>query len=380
MRILQALTTAEPHGTELMTLRLVKGLIARGYTCEVSFLDGLGPVAASFQSLGVPVHDLRGNGAALLRVIQLLARRRYDIVHLYGFRMSVIGRIAAHFMRARPVVVHGIRGLHVTEAALSSWKTKMAITLERIMAGMIDSYIANSASAVLFLKDQGFDSGKIIYIPNGIDINGWMEPSPRSVRAVPTVICVAKFRPRKRHRDLIEAVSLLRQRGIALRCQLVGDGAMRRPCEELCQKLGLRGSVEFLGRQAPEVVPSLLKEADIFVLPSLWEGMPGSVMEAMAMALPVVGSDVPGIRELVIHGETGYLVPPGDVRALAGALEVLLKNHHLRQTMGQAGQRRVHAEFSLDTMVRRYEEAYFALAESCSSGSARFRLNARLRL
>lgn len=365
IRILQALTTAETQGCELMTLRLVKGLIVRGFACEVGFLDGLGPVADSFQSLGIPVHDLRGNGAGLLRLIQLLARRRYDIVHLYGFRMSIIGRIAACLMRRRPHIVHGIRGLHVTESeAPLSLKVRAAIKIEQIMTGMIDLYIANSESAVMFLKDQGFDSDKIVCIPNGIDINEWMEPSLRSVQDVPMVICVAKFRRRKRQQDLVKAVSLLRQRGITLRCRFVGDGAMRHQCEELSKKLGLGASVEFLGRQAPAVIPSLLKEADIFVLPSAWEGMPGSIMEAMATGLPIVGSDVPGIRELVTNGETGFLVPLGDVPALAGALEVLLKDRPLCQKMGQAGQRRIRSEFSLDAMVRRYEEAYLALAES----------------
>ncbi len=369
IRILQALTTAEAHGTELMTLRLVKGLMARGFACEVSFLDGLGPVANSFQNLGIPVHDLRGNGAGLLRLIQLLARRRYDIVHLYGFRMSIIGRIAARLVQRRPHVVHGIRGRHLTESEDPfSWKARVAIKIERIMTGLIDSYIANSESAVTFLKDQGFHSDKIIYIPNGIDINGWMEPNPRAVQDVSMsiVICVAKFRQGKRQQDLVEAVSLLRQRGIILRCQFVGDGPLRRHCEKLSQKLGLEASVDFLGTQAPATVPSLLRQADIFVLPSVSEGMPGSVMEAMAMGLPIVGSDVPGIRELVTNGETGFLVPLRDVPALAGALEVLLKNRSLCQKMGQAGQRRIRSEFSLDTMVRRYEEAYFALAESCS--------------
>jgi len=109
-------------------------------------------------------------------------------------------------------------------------------------------------------------------------------------------------------------------------------------------------------------VHSLQRSADVFVLPSLWEGMPVSVMEAMATGLPVVGTDVPGIRELVVDGDTGFLAPGRDPAALAERIERLARDASLRFRMGEAGRRRVMTEFALDTMVRRYEEAYLRLA------------------
>src|SRR4029077_4711403 len=110
--------------------------------------------------------------------------------------------------------------------------------------------------------------------------------------------------------------------------------------------------------------PALLAHADVFVLPSLREGLPGSVMEAMANGLPVVATEVPGTRELVVDGVTGYLVAPRDPVALADRLQPLLENKSARLAMGRQGRRRVLTEFSMEQMIARHEELYESLARN----------------
>lgn len=363
IRVLQALTTGEFGGTELMVSRLVTRLARCGVQCEVSVLDGSGPVFERLERSGIRVHRLRSAGAptAFRRLLAILREGRFHILHLYGFRMSLLGRVAARFIRQRPVVIHGIRGLHVTEAEdVSGWRTRLAVAIERVAAPLVDLYVANSEGARAFLCGRGLPEEKFVTIPNGVDPDEWWSPArdDRRPGARPTVVCVGNFRARKRQRDLIHAMVLLRSRGVRTACALVGDGPLRGELEALVRELELHDVVRFLGRLSPEELPTVLHQADVFVLPSLWEGMPGSVLEAMAAGRPVVGTDVPGIRDVVVDGVTGFLVPPQSPEALASRIERLLADPVLRERMGVMGRERVVAEFSLDRMVARHADVY----------------------
>ena len=362
IRVLQALTKGEVGGTELMVLRLVCGVDHTRFACEISFLDGYGPMVGRFQAECVPVHDLHGPGGflgAARRLVTLLKHGRFHIVHLYGFRMSLLGRVTARLVSPRPIIVHGIRGLHITEGEETDrLPTQLALAVERLGAPWVDSYIANSHGAVSFLTTYGIPAEKFTIIPNGIDLEGWSGSDRPATMHVPTIICVANFRPRKRHQDLLDSLDLLRQQGIQVRCQLVGDGVTRPAIAARVRQQQLNDIVEFMGSRTPHEVRQLLHAADVFVLPSLWEGMPGSVMEAMAAGLPVVGTNVPGTQELVVDGVTGYLVPAKNPRQLATQLRRLLADPSLRTQMGEAGRKRMQEHFSLTAMVRQHEEVY----------------------
>ena len=367
VRVLQALTTGDPGGTELMVFRLLRQLDRARVMSDVTFLDGFGPMTRRFQEIGVPVHDLSGKGGhlgAVPRLLQLLRARRYHIMHVYGFRMSLLGRLVAHTIRRRPIIIHGIRGLHVTEGEeIDTLKTKVALGIERIGSRLIDAYIANSHGAVNFLTSRGLPQRKFFVIPNGIDVSDWNRQRERPLQKVPEIICAANFRPIKHHCDLVEALAILRINGMRLRCSFLGDGPTRQDVESLARARGLNEFIEFLGKREPEEVEDLLGASDIFVLPSLWEGLPRSVMEAMGAGLPVVGTDVNGINELVINGETGFLVPPKDPAALADGIEKLVRDPDLRRRMGEAGRLRITREFSLENMVRSYEHVYKELVQ-----------------
>jgi glycosyltransferase involved in cell wall biosynthesis len=365
---LQALSISTIGGTEQMVLQLVPRMDQSFSLNHVSFLDSTGPVVERFQRLGVQVHRLDGRGrlvSCIWKMVGILQTHRYDIVHLYGFRVSLIGRLAARLVRPRPFVIHGIRGLHVTEGEeVSSRRTRVVLAIERLGAPLVDAYVANSYGAVDFLCSHGLPREKFSVIPNGIDVSYWDERVVRPIRQTPEIICVANFRPRKRQADLVEALVLLREKGVRVRCLFVGDGPTKQEVESLVRARHLNEAVEFLGRREPEEVRALLGRADIFVLSSLWEGLPGSVMEAMAAGLPVVGTDVNGTNELVIDGETGYLVPPRKPKDLAERLAWLATNPHIRTEMGQRGRKRMAEEFTLDAMVKRTEMFYRSVFET----------------
>ena len=364
IRVLQTLSGGQLGGTELMVAQLLERLDRVEFPTDVSLLDAAGPITDRFAQMGIAVHELyaeRGYLTAAAAFRALLHAGAYDVVHLYGFRMSLLGRFVASRQRPRPVVIHGIRGLHVTEGTdVTSVRTRFALALERAASRWIDAYVANSFGAVEFLAARGLPRDRFHVIPNGIDTRLWHRIAPRG-EDVPVVVSVANFRPVKRLLDLIDALGEMRRQGLVFRAVIIGDGPLRTQLEARIDEHELGSKVTMPGQLRPEQVRCVLSTATVFVLPSLWEGMPVSVMEAMAMSLPVVGTDVPGIRELVVADETGVLVPPCNPPALAHALRALLASPDRGAALGAAGRRRMVEHFDVAQMVAAHASLYRSL-------------------
>jgi glycosyltransferase involved in cell wall biosynthesis len=371
MTVLHALTTALPGGTETSVLRLLPRLAARGVDGLVTILHGDGPMVRRFEEAGVRVYPLgveRGWTTARRRFDEVLAAERPDIVHAYGFKMSVLARLAPRSAGTRPSVVHGIRGLHLTDDENPyGVRARLARLVERVLAGRVDRYIANSPSAIEFLTARGLPRSKFALTPNGIDTAAWpWTPGPRD----PVVACVAHLRPRKRIGLVVEALARVRDRRAAFRGVIAGDGPVRPALERQIAGLQLDGAIDLAGRLGPDAVAALLARSRLLVLPSSWEGTPVAVMEAMASGVPVVAFDVPGVRDLVEHGGTGLLVPDGDAAALGDAMAQLLEDPALAAAMGAAGRRRMERDFTIDVHVDAHLAAY---AELVACGAARAR-------
>ena len=326
MRVLQALTTGGVGGTERMVASLVDRLTAYGVQSAVSVLEGGGDVLESLQAGGVTVHELGGERSyrtAVSRLAELFAEGAFDVMHVYGFRMSLVARAAAIKARARPRLIHGIRGLHLGDwEDETSVKTRLAVWLERAGGGCIDLYVANSPEAVRFLTARGLPAHKFRVIPNGLDSGYWAPPDPPN-RLPATLVAVANFRPVKRVSLLVEAAAVLARRAPDVRVVVVGDGSLRSALESQIQALGLGDVVTLAGMQSRDRVRVLQQIATASLLVSSWEGMPVSLLEAMACGCPVVGTDVPGIRDLVEHGRTGMLAA-STAEAIADACQRLL--------------------------------------------------------
>jgi glycosyltransferase involved in cell wall biosynthesis len=170
---------------------------------------------------------------------------------------------------------------------------------------------------------------------------------------------VGRLHPQKGFASLLAAVARVRERLPAIRLLLVGGGALRRDLVARAEALGLAEVVIFAGSRGD--VPEILAALDLFVLPSLWEGLPNAVLEAMAAGLPVVATAAGGTPEVVVDGETGLLVPPGDVTALAEAIERLLRDPGLRRKMGEAGRKRVEGHFTIEQTVAQTVALYETL-------------------
>ena len=362
-RVLQVLTCDGVGGTEHMVASLVEHLDREQVACDVVTLDAPGPIAARLRAAGVPVRSLGGGFArALPRLARAVRAGGYDVVNAYGFKATAAARLITRVLSPGSAFVAGVRALHPSEVErMDTPKARFVLTLERLGARWVDVYDANSAGAVELLAGLGVPRERLTCIPNGLDAARWPLAAPAGGDRC-TILCVARMVPRKRHVDLLEASAVLHGRGVPHRLVLAGDGPLRAELQARAAALGIDGHAEFPGRLAGEALRRCLAGSHVSVLVSTLEGMSTSVMEAMACGLPVVGSDVNGIRDLVVDGETGLLVPPKSPVELAAALERLVAGPALRATLGAAGRRRLEREFSLEAMVAAKGDLYRRLA------------------
>jgi starch synthase (maltosyl-transferring) len=270
------------------------------------------------------------------------------------FHANILGRVAA----AWAGVPHCVSGIRVAER-----RSKWPLRLDRLTNRFVDFHVCVSQAVADFSADvAGLPRARLSVIPNGVDVATYAaaDPADRQALGLPqdayVVLAVGRLDPQKGLHHLFDAARGLLPRFPELHFVLVGDGPLHSELKARAEQAPLTGRIHLTGWR-PDV-PSLLKMGDALVLPSLWEGMPNVVLEAMAAGLPVVASRVEGVAELVIPEQTGLLVSPGAAGELESAISRLLADPERGRVMGRNGQVRVSAHFSWETMVERYVSLY----------------------
>ena len=246
------------------------------------------------------------------------------------------------------------------------WLIPRRLFLYRFATRFTKRIVAVSEATARFLKDErGVPEDRIQVIPYGVDLTKYTtEKSTRMRKELgfspkETIVgVVARLEPQKGHVYLIEAAQKIIDMFPRVKFVFIGKGGLREELEEKIRKAGLSEHFVFLGFR--EDVSMVLRAVDIFALPSLFEGLPNVVLEAMAAGKPVVASAVDGSVEAVVEGETGFLSPPKDTDALAQALLRLLKDPDLARQMGLNGRKRVENHFALEQQVRQFETLFLS--------------------
>jgi glycosyltransferase involved in cell wall biosynthesis len=288
---------------------------------------------------------------ALLALFILIKKEKVDIVSLHSSKAGLLGRVAS-FMAGVPVVFTA-HGWAFTEGVGKS-KRKIYCFLER-MAAYISAKIITVSKYDLDLaeKYKVGSRNQLTVIHNGMpDINP--EYFARYRKCPCKIIMVARFSRQKNHIGLIEILGHLENTDWTL--ELIGGGPYRSMVEQLVLKQQIQNKVYFAGEV--EDVEARLGGSSVFVLVSNWEGLPRSIIEAMRAGLPVIASDVGGVSELVVDGETGFLVPPGDKEVFAQRLSELLNSVSLREKMGLAGRMRYENLFTFEHMFEKTLSVY----------------------
>lgn len=341
-------------GAEQVVLHLAKSLNRDVFEPVVFCLNEKGRYAGGLETIGVRViafHKKPKLDFLLLpRLVQVLKDEKIDLVHAHLFTAGLWGRLAAR--RA------GIPAV-VTEHNTDTWKKWFHFVLDRLLLSFTDRMIFVSRKVEEFYSRRlGSLKGKGRVIYNGIDIERFESGKPGLSPLGPSPIlgAVGRLVPQKAHRDFVEMICLLRQKGRDVSGLIVGDGPLRRELGQHVKQLGLQGHISFSGFSKD--IAACYREMDVFILPSLREGFPMALLEAMASGVPVVATAVGGVEECIRDRENGRLVPVNRPDLLADAAAEILTDETLRARLIKNARKTVTERFTVDEMVRGHEQIY----------------------
>lgn len=359
MKLLYMITLPDLGGAQTNVLDLIQGFRTKH---DVSFATSAeGPLTHSVRNLGIPVYLVPALGRAInpfsdIRAVQqcidLVNTIKPDVIHLHSSKAGLIGRIAgyrigvpvvftAHGWGFTPGVPSFLRRLVVWfSEALSAPLAKRILCVSSYDDQIAKKYFVGSSRQRVMIH-YGLPDNELLAIPESHPVK---------------IMMTARFQEQKDQALLLRAFARIHHHNEFVQLIFVGAGPYLQSCKDLAQTLGISSKVEFWGDRTD--VPSLLTNAQIFVLLSRYEGLPISILEAMRAGLPVIASSVNGTPEEVDHNKTGFLVPRGDVAAVANALKILINDPKLRKAMGTAGRVKFLREFTVERMLAQTETVY----------------------
>jgi glycosyltransferase involved in cell wall biosynthesis len=357
LRVMFITTFMPVGGAETLLVDLVRRLDRTRFAPELCCLKHLGPLGEvlaqevpTFTGLLANKYDLR----VLPRLTRLFRERQIDAIVTVGAGDRMFwGRLAA----AAAGVPAVLCALHST-----GWPDRIQ-RLNRMLNPLTDSFIGVAERHGRYLVDsEGFPPEKVRVIPNGIDINRFApRPLDADLRAQwnigpddPTAGIVAALRPEKNHDLFLEMAQRVLRTTPQAKFLIVGDGAERARLEAKAGELGVAAAVRFCGNQSD--VPKMLSLMDVVLLTSHVEAAPVSILEAMACGKPIVSTRVGSVSEMALHGETGWMVQPGDANDLAKRVTELFRDPAMARKFGETGRQRVVEKYSVELMVKGYED------------------------
>jgi len=367
LRIALMLETDGPGGAENVLFDLAEALRDRGHTvCPIGPEHGNGWLGAKLRASGFETHSFDQTQMLDWRLIRHLKRLfndlNVDVIHCHEFVSAIYGGTAARLAR-RPHVLT----MHGNQTMCDAWRRR--VVLRCAFRGSHAVVAVSESTKVQLDRDLGLSPESVRVIRNGVPIRVGQGEGIRQELGMRDgeilILAVGNLLERKGHIFLLRALQKLQEDGLSepWRLAIAGGrgGEERSKLEAFIAEHGLSERVHILSYRND--IPDLLAAADLFVMPSLWEGLPLSIIEAMLMGVAVIASDTSGIPEAIVSEEHGLLVPPGDADRLAEALGRLLRDTELRKRLASGGRSRALAEFTIDAMADSYENLFHAACE-----------------
>jgi glycosyltransferase involved in cell wall biosynthesis len=404
IRVMRIITRLNVGGPAYQAIYLTERLQRADFDCSL-LVGRLGPDEGSMEALaterGVPFTRVAGlgreisprtDGLTVYRLYQHMRQFRPDIVHTHLAKAGAVGRLAARLARV-PAVVHTYHG-HVFHGYFSKRKSRLVIGIERALAQWTDRLVVLGEPQEREILGYGVGKPEqMARIPLGLELEPFLSAEKQRGRLrrelgiesrAPVIGIVARLVPIKAHGLFLEAARAVANACPETQFLIVGDGECRQALQEQALALGFPivsyapgrppsrwrpqaeihqslSTVHFLGFRSD--LPAIYADLDVVVLCSRNEGLPVSLIEALAAARPVVSTDVGAVRDLVIPGRTGRLTAPGSAPDLAGAILQQLRDSPAAEAMAQAGREHVYPHLSIDRLERDVYHLYYHLAE-----------------
>ena len=338
-------------------------------------LFGSGKLTAKVKELGIPSRNFSIKSSldfvGILPTMQMhnlykeIKSNKYDIIQTFGLRADTVGRIIAKLSRI-PVIISSIR-------SPDPWRKPWHTALDRLTAPLVTLYISNSdAGKESRIKREKFPPEKIKVIHNAIELNHIkLSESEKNdlknqigifPKDSPIVLTIANLRNMKGHKDIVDSIIKIKEELPDIKFIFVGRDDSNGDILQYAQDRDVDKYILFEGYQ--EDVSKYYNIADMFLLPSYWEGCPASILEAMSYGLPVIATDVGGIPEVIKNHETGLLINSGHPNEISDAIIKLKNDEHLKNTIIKNQENELEKRFNIEIMVKEISETYISLYNS----------------
>lgn len=355
IKIIHIICSLGYGGAERFLVDLIKFSDHEKFEIKVVTAVRGGPLVQELEKMGIPVQVFEkktklGLGV-LWKIYRYLRKEKPDIVHTHLFAGDAWGKTAAILARV-PIIISTEQNLWWDEG----WLKKLC---KWILSHWTDKVAAISEAVKNYLiKTEHISKSKIVVIPNGVDTEKFFVSEPQFfVNPIPVVGTIGRLEKQKGHQYLLETLSLLKER--QWEAWLIGEGSLQGKLEKQAKQQGIKERVQFLSPTG-DILP-LLQKMDIFVLPSLWEGLGIVLLEAALAGKPIIASAVDGIKEILENKKTALLVPPASPASLAKAIEWLLEHRQEAQQMALTAQRAVKEKFDIRIIAQDYQKLYLQL-------------------
>ena len=361
-KILYLSNSGDVGGMEVHLLNLVEGMVGKGY--EVFVWCPWGEMVEKYFEAGAevrvdyPKFDL--GFFYIFRLIKFIRQNKIDILHAHQLKTVVNGLIAGKIAGAPLKIAH----VHtpVSQWQISSFKKKINIFVNRVVTNLCaDKVVAlTEATRRARVEGEGINPEKIVVIPNGVDLADFQFPISNFQKDNKklTVGTLGRLTAEKGTKSFVEAMPKVLENDINVRFIIAGEGNLRSGLEGQAKRLGIEDRVAFLGFVPEEKKIEVYSSFDIFVFPSLAEGFGIVLIEAMALGLPCVVSDLPVLREVTDDGRCALLFETNDPEDLAQKIVTLLEDEDLRRDLGQKARKRVEEKYSMKRFVENYDRLY----------------------
>lgn len=371
--ILYVIDNMEYGGGERVFTEIIYGINRNQYKAYVAcnpggeFLGKLAEIGTHFRTVNM---RNRVNPYAVLRLAQIIRKEKIHIIHSQGARADFFARIASRMQKSKPRVVNTI-AMPVEGFDVNPLRKNVYRFFDRLTECYVETFIV--VSDVLkknLIERHGRSTQKIVKIYNGVELSQYhLDAEYDKLRKdwgipqnVPFIGAIGRIVWQKGFKYLIQAIPDIVRNVSDVKFLFVGDGPLKKELEDLSEKLNIKEKIIFTGFRSD--IKEILSAVDLLVIPSLLEGFPMVTLEAMAMAKPIIATNINGITEQITDGVNGILVPPKDPAALAKSVIRVLNDRDYARSLGLLAREKVEQEFSVEKMVAETEKVYLSLLKA----------------